>query len=289
MPLKKELEDMSRAGYEGVSIMSYHVGIFEQIRSVWGTLDYFLEELKERKLEWARLYWYGKSLTDYKEQRYVIDELKMLSELAGYCKCENLVVDVLHQGVTFDYPITDEKIKIFADCLSKAGKETLENGVKTSIHPHLNGLIETREHLDKFMEYSDPRYVWLDPDSAQAYLAGFNAADAVRKYKDRIACADIKDAKSKFEKVDKRQWVHGKGWPLAKSKDDLFVWELDRRYVDLGHGEVDLKDYVRALKEINFNGWLIVEDDGEGCINPLQSYINNRKYINDVLLPATSK
>lgn len=90
MPLKKELEDMSRAGYEGVSIMSYHVGIFEQIRSVWGTLDYFLEELKERKLEWARLYWYGKSLTDYKEQRYVIDELKMLSELVATASVKTL-------------------------------------------------------------------------------------------------------------------------------------------------------------------------------------------------------
>jgi len=42
--------------------------------------------------------------------------------------------------------LTDKKIKNFADYPNKIGKQTLENGVKTAVHPHLTVLsgIENR-------------------------------------------------------------------------------------------------------------------------------------------------
>jgi len=278
-PFRKKLEDISYAGFEGLSLMSGHTGIFEKIRGVYGTVDEFLSDLEEKKLEWVSLYWYGKSLQDYKNQRYVVEEAKLLSEFISYCNCNLFVVDVMHQGVTFDYPVTDQKIRIFADCINKVGKETLKNGVRTVVHPHLNGLIENREQIDKFMEYSDPEYVCLCPDSGQNYLAGFSAADVIRTYGERIGLVHLKDAKAEFEVLDKRDWVHGKGWMIAKSRDDMFVWEKDRRYVDLGNGEVDLKDYVKALKEIKYDGWIIVEADGEGSMNPRESAVKNKRYV----------
>ena len=282
-PLEKEIADISESGFSGLNLMSGHTGIFEAIRCSYGVIDNFLDDINEKNLEWASLYWYGKSLSDYEKQRYVIEETEMLSEFADYCKCRVLMVDVMHQGVTFDYPVTEKKIRIFSECLNKIGEATLKNNVKTVVHPHLNGLVENEKQLDFLMKYTSPEYVWVSIDSGQFYLGGSDPVKLVRKYGDRLALPHLKDAHSGFEAVDKRDWVHGKGWMIAKDFDDMFVWEKDRRYKNLGNGQVDLVGFVKAIKEVGYDGWIVTEADGEGCTHPKESAIQNRKYIKDNL------
>jgi len=103
-------------------------------------------------------------------------------------------------------------------------------GLTACFHPHLTTIVEGPEQLAKLMTLSKIAFC---PDTAHLAAGGGNPAELIRQYPDRVKHVHLKD----FQKS-----------PFA--------------FLPLGRGELDFKEIFSALKEVNYQGWAVVELDG---------------------------
>ena len=281
--MKQAITDIADAGFEGIEIMSWHVSVIDQIRSVWGTIQQFLEELKVHKLSLTAIYWYGNKLYIPERHDDIIKEATLAAAFLAKCGCSIFNVDTMVRGPLKkddkigEEVIADEYLIPIADCLNRIGRVTLEYGVRTVVHQHLNAVIENRAEINRLMELTDSKYVWLCPDSAQLYLAGVDPVQFVQDFANRIGFVHLKDGNNENWKMSPREWIHGTEWPIMESPEHQFIWERERHFVDLGTGQVDLRGFLRALHRAGYDGWIVVEDDG--TLDPRKAAFDNRTYI----------
>lgn len=152
-----------------------------------------------------------------------------------------------------------ELIRQQAAVLNELGRRALDQGVKIGIHPHLNTLIEVPSEIEAAMESTDPRYVWLAPDTGHIHLAGGDVVAIVKKYRSRLVYFHFKDAVRPFERPH-------------------FASNLR----ELGRGEVDFPGVMRVLKEIRYQGWINVEQDFT-ALTPKESCEISMGYVNQKL------
>ena len=103
-------------------------------------------------------------------------------------------------------------------------------GLTACFHPHLTTIVEGPEQLAKVMKLSKIAFC---PDTAHLAAGGGDPAALIRAYPDRVRHVHLKD----FQKE-----------PFA--------------FLPLGKGDLDFKEIFAALKEINYQGWAVVELDG---------------------------
>jgi inosose dehydratase len=150
--------------------------------------------------------------------------------------------------------------------LTEIGKRSHEHGIPTAYHNHMNSLGERPEEVDWIMDAADPRYVKLLLDIAHYQQGGGDPVKAIRNYKNRILLLHLKDVES----------------PVPGATGDL---SRSYRFVELGRGKVDLPAVVAALKEVNFNGWGVIELDAVPDPNrtPKESAMISKKYVAEKL------
>lgn len=131
--------------------------------------------------------------------------------------------------------------------LGKAVSE--EYGVTLQFHPHADSHVETQAQTERFLDETDPRYVSLCLDTGHlAYRRADNVA-IIRNYPDRIGYVHIKQMDPKVVEIAER--------------DDLAFGQA----VAMGasceppSGEPDIPSVVQALRELNADLFVIVEQD----------------------------
>ncbi len=134
-----------------------------------------------------------------------------------------------------------------------------EHGVRLGLHPHLGSLVETRAEIDQVMDATDPRYVFLAPDTGHLLAGGSDPVDVFRVYRDRIAHAHLKDYAP----------------PATTGTRGAFL--------PLGKGQIDFPALIRILREARFSGWLDVELDGGRGVDPARVASEARSYITTAL------
>ena len=122
--------------------------------------------------------------------------------------------------------------------LTAIGKRVSEYGIQTGFHNHMDSIGQSPAAVDAILAASDPRYVKLELDTAHYLQGGGDPAAAVRRYADRLLFLHLKDVKN------------------APTKSGY-------QFTELGEGRVDLKAIFAALRVVKFQGWGIVELDGE--------------------------
>ena len=121
-----------------------------------------------------------------------------------------------------------------------------ERGIIIVIHPHIGqpgrpGEVETREDL---LRYLDERPgVYACPDTGHLALCGSDPVQTIRDLGSRCRYVHLKDIRP--EMVGKRT-------------------RKGEKFCDLGTGALDLPGALNALKDINYNGWIMVERDSRG-------------------------
>jgi inosose dehydratase len=116
-----------------------------------------------------------------------------------------------------------------AEGLDRVAELADRRGLVASYHPHLSTMAETPDQIEQVLSRSAIRFC---PDTAHQLAAGGDPAELIRRYGDRIEYVHLKDVRRD---------------PLA--------------FLPLGDGDLDLPDVVRALREIEFDGWLTIELD----------------------------
>ncbi len=160
---------------------------------------------------------------------------------------------------------TTEELKRLATVMNEIGKQTADLGVQSTYHNHMHQLGETPEEVDVIVQAMDPKYVKLELDIAHYKQGGGQPEKAVKQYKDIIYALHLKDTMS----------------PLPDKADDPKAY----KFVELGRGNVDVPAVFKALDDIKFKGWGIVELDGvpEKDKTPKQCAEINKEYITKTL------
>ncbi|GAB2593852.1 sugar phosphate isomerase/epimerase family protein [Spirosoma areae] len=161
-------------------------------------------------------------------------------------------------------PTTDE-LKRLAMVMNEIGKQTADMGVQATYHNHMHQLGETPEEVDVIVQAMNPKYMKLELDIAHYKQGGGQPEKAVKQYKDIIHALHLKDTMS----------------PLPDKPNDPKAY----KFVELGRGNVNVPAVFKALEEINFKGWGIVELDGvpEKDKTAAQCAQINKEYITKIL------
>jgi len=90
---------------------------------------------------------------------------------------------------------TKENLQKFGQLLNEIGKRTLDIGVTTNYHNHMNQLGETPEEVETILGNCDNRNVKLLLDIAHYQQGGGDPVKAISQYKDRIKNIHLKDVR----------------------------------------------------------------------------------------------
>jgi inosose dehydratase len=122
-------------------------------------------------------------------------------------------------------------------------------GLQLVFHPHAQTHVETEEQITSLLAQTDPRYVNLCLDTGHHSYAGGDPIEFFRAHSERIPYLHVKS-------VDgvKQQTVFRDGIPFARAVE-MGV------FTEPSEGVVDFREFKRALEEVNYDGWAMVEQD----------------------------
>ena len=168
------------------------------------------------------------------------------------------------------YRFNPEDCKRLGKQLNEIGKRTLgEHGIKLAYHNQLNSLGERRGEVDRILEATDPKYVWVVPDLAHIHVAEGDPIKFVRDYITRIAYPHFKDA-----------LIHQ---PWGKTLDGSIV-RPKYDFVELGQGKVNIPGVLLVLKDFRYNGWIIIElDRSPAGRTAKESAVISKRYVEEKL------
>ena len=144
-----------------------------------------------------------------------------------------------------------------------------EFGLKAVYHPHVGAFVETEAEIDRLLNDSDPAYVNLCLDTAHCMYGGGDPTALCRRWRARLKYLHLKECDGEVLKT-----VRAHGWDYFKAV------ELDV-FPELGCGSVDFVGLLDVLREFEFEGWAVVEQDilpGKG-MNPLESARRSLAYL----------
>ncbi|MFC1633450.1 TIM barrel protein [Planctomycetota bacterium] len=175
---------------------------------------------------------------------------------------------------SYEMSLTDEQWKVFARGAEKvASAVKAETGLHTVFHHHCAGFVERPDEVGRLLEMTDPDLVGLVLDTGHyTYGSGRNDPEVVLEgldlFAERIWYMHFKDCHPEI--ADR---ARGEGW-------DYF--EAIRRgvFCELGRGCVDFPAVLSRLKQQNYKGWAVVEQDVlPGMGSPKESAQRNREYL----------
>ena len=175
---------------------------------------------------------------------------------------------------TNEMSLTDEQWEAFArgaEDVAQAVKS--EAGLRTVFHHHCAGFVERPDEIGRLLDMTDPDLLGLVLDTGHyTYGSGSNDPKIVLEGLDlfagRIWYMHFKDCHPEI--ADR---ARGEGW-------DYF--EAIRRgvFCELGRGCVDFPAVLSRLKQQNYDGWAVVEQDVlPGMGSPKESAQRNREYL----------
>lgn len=171
--------------------------------------------------------------------------------------------------VTSSMGLNREEWKIFGEGADFVAREVKNRtGLRTVFHHHCAGFVETPEEIDSLLEFTDPSLVGLVLDMGHYMFGGGDPVKALKKHWARIWHIHFKDCHPDIAAKSRTE-----GWDYFKSVGNGVFCEL-------GKGSVDFPSIVRELKDKEYSGWIVVEQDVlPGMGNPKICAQRNRDYI----------
>ena len=135
--------------------------------------------------------------------------------------------------------------------LNELGKMAVEEyGIRMGLHNHTDSLVENHSQVTRFIDGTDPRYVFCAWDSAHLLLGGCDVQDVYRRSIDRIVYTDFKDATLSPVADD---YLSPNGERFAgDSKSGKFFNSM----LELGRGEIDFAALMKMLAAQKYRGWI---------------------------------
>jgi inosose dehydratase len=146
-----------------------------------------------------------------------------------------------------------------------------ETGLRTVIHHHIGTWVETPEETARFLEMTDPQLVGLCFDTGHWTFAGGDAVEGLKRHAARVWHVHFKDCEPKIAAQSRVEEWDG---PTSVGHGV---------FCELGKGAVDFPAVVRQLRAMNYDSWIVVEQDVlPGMGTPKESAQRNREYLRGI-------
>ena len=122
-------------------------------------------------------------------------------------------------------------------------------GLRPVFHPHADTHVEHEDQIERYLEATDHADVGLLLDTGHHAYTGGDPVQFMRKWGHRIEYLHLKNVEPTISAKVQRDGV-----PMADATK-MGVW------VEPGDGIVDFDEFLRAIIEVDFSGYAVVEQD----------------------------
>ncbi|WP_400163311.1 myo-inosose-2 dehydratase [Brevibacillus sp. TJ4] len=161
-----------------------------------------------------------------------------------------------------------------AEGLHRAAKLCQEQGMRLVYHYHAGTVVETAAEVDRLMELTDPALVHLLYDTGHALYGGYDPLQLLDKYAERIAYVHVKDVRAEVLQQVRQEQL------------DFRSAVLRGLFTVPGDGCIDFAPIFRKLKEMHYDGWIIVEAEQDPAIAHPYTYAQKAKAYLDATIEA---
>ncbi len=141
-----------------------------------------------------------------------------------------------------------EQIQQLGSAMNGLGVIARDHGLQLGYHPHVGSYGETEDGVKRILGATDERLVKLIADTGHLALGGMDPSKIIREFRDRLLMIHLKDVRRDA---------------LAAAQEHRAALR-GRKYLfcEIGKGALDLSGILKTLSAIRFQGWAIVELDG---------------------------
>ncbi len=122
-------------------------------------------------------------------------------------------------------------------------------GLRPVFHPHADTHVEYEDQIERYLEATDHADVGLLLDAGHHAYAGGDPVAFLRKWGHRVEYLHLKNVEPTISAKVQRE-----GIPMAEATG-MGVW------VEPGEGIVDFDEFLKAIIEVDFSGYAVVEQD----------------------------
>ena len=171
--------------------------------------------------------------------------------------------------ITATEGLTPAQWATFAKGVEQVARAVREQtGLRSVVHPHAAGFIETPDEIARLLELTDSKLVGLCYDTGHYRFGGGDPLVGLRRHRARIWHVHFKDCSP-----DVRRRARDEEW-------DYFNALKHGIFCELGKGDVDFPAVIQELRNSKYSGWIVVEQDvlpGMGA--PKQYAQHNRDFL----------
>jgi len=171
-------------------------------------------------------------------------------------------------------PVLDEAgWKTLLSNMDRVTALAAEHGIKAVLHPHVGTMIEKPDEVQRVLEGSA---ISLCLDTGHLLIGGTDPAELTRQAPERVAHTHLKDVDNSIaEKVRSGRLTY-----TDAVKEGM--------YRPLGTGDVNVDSILKSLRENDYQGWYVLEQDtilteaptGEG---PVRDVRTSADYVRSLL------
>lgn len=272
------LTSAKAAGLDGIEI-TFPPGDWHSAQAAYGSASGFAQALADHELALCSGYFSNRIPGTTREADFAdpADQAQLLTMAAGYaeflatCGAESLLVSLPLRTSRDAHPphfVDLKTIEPIADTINRMGAATLQHGVKLALHPEAFSMFRNSRDVDLLMLLTDPTYVFLCPDTAQFTVAGSDPLAITQRHKDRLTITHWKDATGPA--------------PADVVIDETIYDRQIQWFAPVGEGVVDWPGWLRLLRDLNFQGWAVLELDA--APDPVADLQRIKRYVEGALL-----
>jgi inosose dehydratase len=271
LPLLQILDETAAAGFNGVRLTGFPSILVSNHLS----LAQYGDELERRGLKFSTVSFGGEY---YNRDKQAEIRERARAALAAHQRYGATAMVFFPPGpvaATAEAETFGEMFRF----LNELGKMAIEDfGVRMGLHNHTDSIIENQAQVDRFLQGTDPRYVFCAWDSAHLHLGGCDVVATYKKSIDRIVYTDFKDATRQPVQQD---FVAPNGERYAA---DSHSGRFFNSMLELGRGQIDFTALMRMLAQQKYRGW-INHDLDTIRVSPAESWRVSMNYITSKLDP----
>ncbi|MDQ1050022.1 sugar phosphate isomerase/epimerase [Streptomyces sp. V4I2] len=240
------------AGVTGIEL-TFAPGDIDSTLRAFGSATAFRDELASRDLSVVSAFIAGSDAPDWRHGENLPAILADAERRAAFLADvgADLLVTGLPMRTTYGtrppFFVDAAYMTRMADIAHAVGEAVARHGVRLAFHTESNSTLWYERDIDLFMALTDPRYVWLCPDSCHIALGGGDPVAVARRHTPRIALAHWKDA---VRPID-----------VDLTIDDTVFAQQQPYMTALGTGIVDWQGWADAMSRTPGAGTVLVELD----------------------------
>lgn len=142
--------------------------------------------------------------------------------------------------------LSDREWATLVDTAAAIAERAAALGIRTVLHPHVGTHVETYAEVERFVHDSD---LLLCIDTGHLLIGGTDPVDLVRRHPRRVGHVHLKDVREDLA-------------DLVRTGATTYTQAVkDGIYVPLGAGDVDLASMLKLLRDNDYDGWYVLEQD----------------------------